>query len=227
MYGENYSSLRRILVYVFSMALLSLGVYFMTSANLGVAPIISLPFVISKVMGLSLGLTAFCANIAFILIQVLILKKRFPKQEFLQIAASFLFSFFVDLMAFLLAFVFVPVSLPERIISFIFGLFLIATGVSLMSLSRLFMLPGDAISRVIAKERGRDFGKTKVFIDASVVVLSTSLSFFFLKRLEGVHIGTLITVLLIGNIVSFFHSKFGDKVEAFIGFEPVLKEEVA
>ena len=218
MQTEKFSVKRQIFVYIAGIMALSFGVYFVTSANLGVSPIISLPFVISKITGFSLGEMTFFINLICLLIQVAMLGKDFPRREVFQMAAAFIFSFLIDFISYFMAFIFFPSTVLQKILSFAVGLFFSGAGISFMSLSRLFMLPCDALSRVTAEKFNRDFGKTKVLVDGTILLTSTSLSLIFLRRLEGIHIGTFIIVVSVGNIISFFLHRLTKKTEEYIGF---------
>ena len=52
-------SLKRSLFYIFSRAVLALGITLNTKTQLGVSCIVSVPYVVSQILGLPLGLTTF------------------------------------------------------------------------------------------------------------------------------------------------------------------------
>ena len=62
----------RIIVYIVGLFILALGLTLNTKANLGVSPIISVPYSISQITGLNFGDLTFIEYALFVLIEVLI-----------------------------------------------------------------------------------------------------------------------------------------------------------
>ena len=62
----------RILVYVVGMFILALGLTLNTKANLGVSPIISVPYSISQITGLNFGDLTFVVYAIFVVVQIII-----------------------------------------------------------------------------------------------------------------------------------------------------------
>ena len=62
----------RILVYVVGMFMLALGLTLNTKANLGVSPIISVPYSISQITGLNFGDLTFVVYAIFVVVQIII-----------------------------------------------------------------------------------------------------------------------------------------------------------
>ena len=78
------------------LSVMAIGVAFSIKAALGTSPISSVPFVTGTIFGLSVGTTTVIMNCVFVVIQILILRKRFEWFQLLQIPASFLFGVMID-----------------------------------------------------------------------------------------------------------------------------------
>ena len=63
----------RIIVYIVGLFILALGLTLNTKANLGVSPIISVPYSISQITGLNFGDLTFIEYVVFVVIQIWIL----------------------------------------------------------------------------------------------------------------------------------------------------------
>ena len=62
----------QILVYVVGMFILAIGLTLNTKANLGVSPIISVPYSISQITGLNFGDLTFVVYAIFVVVQIII-----------------------------------------------------------------------------------------------------------------------------------------------------------
>ena len=51
---------------------------------------------------------------------------------------------------------------------------------------------------------GKDFGRVKLVFDVTLIVIASALSLLFFRRLQGVGIGTVVSALVVGPLVSLF-----------------------
>ena len=152
-----------------------------------------------------------------IFLQLLILRKNFKPEYYLQIPVSILFGYFIDFTMILMSFV-QPESYPSKIIYLLIGCVILGFGVYIEVLADVVMLPGESFVRAIVQTWNREFGSTKVCFDVSMAVIAAVLSFVLAHRLDGVREGTVIAALL----VSFITRQFG-KALAFV--KPLLFPE--
>ena len=68
---------KRIVIYLAGLFFVALGVAFSVNSNLGVSPVNSLPYVVSRILGKDLGTCVTVIFIGYILIQILLLRKAF------------------------------------------------------------------------------------------------------------------------------------------------------
>ena len=79
----------RCVILCIGLAVMALGVAFSIRGALGTSSISSVPYVTSTLSGLSVGTTTIIMNVIFVLIQIVILRKKFEWFQLLQIPASF------------------------------------------------------------------------------------------------------------------------------------------
>ena len=103
---------KRIVIYLAGLFFVALGVAFSVNSNLGVSPVNSLPYVVSRILGKDLGTCVTVIFIGYILIQILLLRKAFRPLDLAQILCSFAFGYFVDLTETLLGSFCLP-AIPE------------------------------------------------------------------------------------------------------------------
>lgn len=95
----------RYAIYIFSLFLISLGAALSIKANLGTAPLISIPYVCSLISKLSVGTVTFIFNVILISIQIILLRRDFEKRQLLQIVMGTIFSVCIDFSLMMVSFV--------------------------------------------------------------------------------------------------------------------------
>ena len=194
--------LKRYVVFLFGLFISSLGVSLITRANLGTSPISSIPYVLSLNFSHTLGEFTIYMSLVLVALQIIILRKNFKLEYWLQIPISFAFGYFIDLTMIMLKWL-DPQAYIFNIISLVIGCFVLGFGVYLEVLANVAMLPGESFVRSIVQTFKTEFGITKICFDVSMTVIAIALSFIFAGRLDGVREGTVIAALLVGYIARF------------------------
>ena len=194
--------LRRFLLYFISVFFIGLGIAFAKRCDLGIAPISSFPNVLSiKFSALTIGNWLIVENCVFVLIQILVLRKKFKPFQLLQLPLSFIFGYFTDLGMWITTLI-VPESYLMKLLCLIAGIIILGLGVSIGVIAAVIMNPGEAIVKVLSDATGIKFGNMKIIVDSSCVVIATVFSLiFFHGKLVGIREGTVITMLLVGTAV--------------------------
>lgn len=73
------------------------GIAFSIQAGLGTSPISSLPYVVSLLTPLSVGTATICLHGVLILLQLLILRRRYDPVQLLQLPVALVFGYLTDL----------------------------------------------------------------------------------------------------------------------------------
>ena len=194
---------RRYIVFLFGLFISSLGVAFVTKASLGTSPISSIPYVLSLKFTPTLGVFTIYFSLFLILLQIVILGKKFNKIELLQIPVSILFGYFIDISMFLLKWVNSDIYVV-KVLYLLIGCVILGFGVYLEVIADVLMLPGESFVRSLTIRFGVDFGITKVCFDASMTVTAGIISFILFNTINGVREGTIVAALIVGLIAKFF-----------------------
>lgn len=137
------------------------------------------------------------------LLQLLLLGKKFKPADLLQIPVSVILGYFIDLSMFLLSWV-----QPEQYffngLYLLIGCVILGFGVFLEIIANVVMLPGEAFVRAVTIRFGTDFGITKICFDSSMAVLAVLISLPLFHTINGVREGTVLAALLVGLIAKFF-----------------------
>ena len=207
----------RILVYVVGMFILALGLTLNTKANLGVSPIISVPYSISQITGLNFGDLTFVVYAMFVVVQIIIhirLKnhKRIAS-DILQLPLSLIFTRLLNIFT-----VHIPTSQNLGIRFIILTFAIICTGIgAAMSLSmQMVPNPGDGIVQALAEKFDKSVGITKNWFDCLNLSITLCISLFIAHQIVGVGIGTVIAVVGVGRVIALFNHIFESKIEYLI-----------
>lgn len=194
----------RIIILLLGIFIMSFGVALSIRSNLGTTPISSVPYVYNYVFPqFSVGTFTILLNLIFLALQAILLKKDFTPYHLLQIPAVALFGGFVDLNLFFIE-NWIPGNYFMQWVFSIASCFIIAFGIFLQVKANVTLLPGEGLSMAIAKTFNKDFGKVKVGLDSTLVVVSIISTFLLLGKLFGIREGTLAAALLVGFIVQFY-----------------------
>ena len=199
-------TLKRYIIFLIGLFINALGVSFITKAALGTSPISSIPYTLSLVFSPTLGQFTIVFSLLLILLQILILRRRFQKIQLLQIPVSILFGYFIDLTMVMLFFV-EPQNYPAKVVSLLIGCVILGFGVYTEVLANVVMLPGEAFVKSVCTAFHTDFGITKVCFDAGMTICAGLISLLLFFTINGVREGTVIAALIVGLIARFFGKK--------------------
>lgn len=196
-------TLKRYIIFLIGLFINSLGVSFITKANLGTSPISSIPYILSLNFSMTLGQFTIIFSLFLISLQLIILKKDFKLEHILQIPVSIVFGYFIDLTMILLSFIH-PENYFSCIMYLLVGCIILGFGVYIEVLANVAMLPGESFVRAVSSTWSKDFGITKIIFDSSMTIIAGILSLLFAHQLDGIREGTIIAALLVGFIARLF-----------------------
>ena len=184
----------------------ALAITFMLKASVGVAPFDAFNQSLALLSGIRIGTIAMIFNLSCVLGQLIILKKDFGFNRFLQIPLSILIGmlvnyFYYDLFAF--------VEFNSYVISlmiFISALVLAVFSVSMVMMLNLVTFPIESFCLALAKVVPLKFAVIRQMADILFIVVSVALTFTF-DLTPSVREGTVIGMLIFGPLMGFFIEK--------------------
>lgn len=190
---------RRYAILLLGLFIMAFGVAFSIKAQIGTSPISSLPYVTSLISGLTVGQTTILLHCTLVVIQILILRRRYEPVQLLQLLVAVVFGYMTDFAVSLTA-VLAPHNYGEQWLFCLIGILLVGIGVACEVIADVIMLAGEGTVTAVVRVTGRPFPAMKVAFDCTLVVSSIVLSFVFLHRLEAVREGTIAAALLVGPV---------------------------
>lgn len=193
--------IKRYLILVVGLCIMSIGVAFSIKAGLGTSPISSVPYVLNLITGLSVGTTTIIANSVIVLLQILILRKKCQPIQLLQVLVAVVFGLLTDVAVWCVE----GVVLTAYWQQWLAGIVLVAVGVSFEVAAHVVTLPGEGLALALCRVIRLKFGYMKVIVDVSLVIIAVALSFGFLHGLQGVREGTLAAAIFVGLLAKQFN----------------------
>lgn len=180
----------------------ALGVSLVTKAALGTSPLAAIPYSLSLVVNqLSLGEWTIIFSLFLIVGQILFEIDQLKWSEIMvEILLSFIFGDLIDWTMSWLRHVIMQ-NYWQSLLLLLFGCLVISLGAYFEVIADVAMLPGDAFVRAISRYFNIEYGKIRVMSDISMSVIGAIICLTFLSNLSGVREGTLISALVVGNLV--------------------------
>jgi uncharacterized membrane protein YczE len=192
---------------------LAFGVAMAVKADMGITPVNSIAFVLSRIFSIDHGLLTGVVYAFYVLLQLAILGKEFRLNNLLQGGAALVFGWFVFLCNHTLAFQ-VPEFYLIRLLFLLAGIIIIGLGIMLYLRADILPQPAEGLILAIQKKTGWKLHNIKVVFDSSVVVIAAAISFIITREIIGIREGTLISMIGIGRCLGFFTKRLGGKIDA-------------
>lgn len=197
--------LKRYVIFILSLFIMAVGVVLSVKADLGVSPISSVPYVLSLAFPLTMGQITILMHVIFVILQVLLLGRKFKTIQLMQVLMAIPFGCFIDIAFHLLSWINTThSSYVMQIFYLVVSCVIVAMGMSMEVVSDVVMLAGEGLANTIARVTKVEFGQVKIPFDVALVVLSIIFSITYLGYLKGIREGTIIAAFLVGAITRLF-----------------------
>ena len=146
----------------------------------------------------------------FILLQIILLKGKFPPFQLLQIAASYLTSAFITIFDGILP---SPDQLGMRLALLVLAIILTGIGAAITVDVNLGPNPADGLARVLGEKCGKNMGFGKNLFDFSAIVISIVIGMIGAGHIVGIGIGTVVAMICTGRVIAVFNHFLKKKIE--------------
>lgn len=208
----------KLIIYIAGIFILSIGSNLFLNAALGVAPSCAIALTLTFLFPGSYAFFNFLINILLLGLESLLLHS-FKKTQMIQLLITFLYSLFIQLLAPALSFL-QPQTFFQQILLALLACIVMGIGITLTLLSSFVVMPMEGFVGAVAFRLHKEFGRVRVKIDCFMTLLAILISLFFVHSLQSVGLGTILTALLTGNIVSICTKLWKAPLDVFMGFSP-------
>jgi len=179
---------------------MGLGISLITKSSLGTPPISSVPYVLCLIYPVSFGLLTFIFSLFFLLGEIILLGRDFPRNQYPQVFVGLFLGLFVDLGMLIVSSVH-PDFYIGQITVLLIGCAILASGIFFQVSANVLMNPGEGLVQIISVKTKIRFGLIKIIFDSLLVSGAIVISLVHFGSLEGIREGTVISAGLVGYII--------------------------
>ncbi len=194
----------RMVQYLAGLFILALGVAFAIAANLGVSPVSSVPYSITLVTGIDMGIVTIGWQCSLVLLQFFIYgRKDFKMSYLLQVPVSFAFGLLTSTANYIVLDVLALSieSIVIKVIMLLISIVIIALGLSLYVRANIMYQSNEGFVAAIATKTGKEFPKIKIICDLCMAAFSTGICLIFTGGFGSIGLGTLVSAFLIAPVM--------------------------
>jgi len=204
-------------MYCIGLVILSLGIILNTKTGLGVSPIISIAYSISKIGDINLGTTTLCIYILCVAGQIALRGKRFRAFDLLQLPMSVVFSWVINVFNNM-----ININSNNLVVNLLLlAAAIILTGIGVAITVQMNFVPNaaDGLTQAFGEKIGTSLGLAKNIIDVASVSITLIIGMIFAGKVIGVGIGTLAAVLGVGRAIALFNTLFKKRMLALVSYQ--------
>lgn len=207
----------RIPMYFIGLFVMTIGIALSVKSNLGVSPVSSIPYTMTCVWGIEMGKATILFHIVLVLIQILLLRKKFKPVQLLQVVIGVVFGYFTTFCNYMVSFLPTPENLGIRIIMVLASTVFVAFGIFLYLPADLIPLAGEGCMQAVSSVTHIEFSKVKIGFDCTMVLVSAITCLTVLHNLGSVGAGSIIAAILVGTLVGIINRAFGKQRDKLLG----------
>ena len=200
----------RCIIYFFGLLIMTLGVAVSVKSDLGVSPVSSIPYTMTCVWGIEMGKATIVFHAALVLVQVILLRRKFQLKNLLQIPVGVLFGYMTTFSNYLMTFLPDPGNIYIRLGMVVISTVLVAIGLFFYVPADIIPLAGEGVMLAISKVADKAFSTVKIAFDVTMVVISLITCLILIHSLGSVGIGTVIAAVMVGMVLKLITKLFGE-----------------
>ena len=207
---RSSNSVVRCIIYFFGLLIMTLGVAVSVKSDLGVSPVSSIPYTMTCVWGIEMGKATIFFHAALVLVQVILLRRKFQLKNLLQIPVGVLFGYMTTFSNHLMTFLPDPGNIYIRLGMVVISTVLVAIGLFFYVPADIIPLAGEGVMLAISKVSDKAFSTVKIAFDVTMVVISLITCLILIHSLGSVGIGTVIAAVMVGMVLKLITKLFGE-----------------
>lgn len=216
----------RFLFYFGGLIIMTLGVAVSVKSDLGVTPISSIPYTMTVVTGMDLGIATMIFSVVVVLFQILLLRKDYKPINLLQIPIGILFGAFLTVGGRVMNFFPDPTNFTLGFLIMLISTVFVALGVFLYVPTGFVPLPPEGFLLAASKLTKIKFSTVKVVCDIAMVIISLVTCLVAIHSLGSVGIGTIVAAVLVGTEVKLMTKYWGESRDKILHASDASKTSV-
>lgn len=216
------------LLLLLSLFVMTFGVALCVRSAFGSSVISAIPLAMTlagetgQTPALSIGEYTYIMNVVLVVLQVLVLRRRFEPVQLFQLLIGFAFGALLDVNMWLTQSL-VCTELWAKGLTQLVGCLVLGVGITFEIRCGSVTMPGEGLPAAISRVSGMAFAKAKICVDISLVVGAVALSYLFFGRWlwNVIGPGTLFAMVFVGAVVRFCSGRMC-WFDSLLGYSPAL-----
>lgn len=205
-----------IFMYLLGLFVIAIGAALSVKADMGVSPVTTIPYAITYISGIDMGITTFLFHLLLVLFELIILKNKFKIKNMAQILVGVVFGLFTSLCNYLVFLIPFPDTLPIRILLLILSILAVAVGLFFYVPAEIMPMAVEGLMLVISEVWGFKFSNVKIVLDVAFSAISLAICMIVVQNMGSVGVGTILAAVTTGFILKILTKLFGDKRDKFL-----------
>lgn len=216
----------RLLLYFMGLFIMTLGIALSVKSNLGVSPVSSIPYTMTYVWGIEMGKATILFHCVLVLLQILLLRKKFQPKNLFQIPVGIVFGYFTTFCNWSASFLPTPQHFAIRLVMILLSTLLVAIGIFFYLPANIMPLAGEGAMQAVSQLTKIEFSKVKIAFDVSMVTISLITCLTLTHSLGSVGVGTILAAVLVGTVLGQLNKAFGGWRDTLLS-SPMAENTVA
>lgn len=208
----------RLFNYLVGLLVMTIGIAFSIKSDLGVSPVSTIPYTLTVIWGIEIGMATIIFHCGLVVLQILLLRKNFNPRDLLQVVVGIIFGYFTSFSVYMMSFIPASTNLVISLLYMLISVVAIAFGIFLYLPPNLIPLAGEGAMQAITIVTGKPFHNVKICFDTTMVVVSLATCLIMIHGLGSVGLGTIISAFLVGTVLKYIVKIF----EHFKGYNPMV-----
>lgn len=214
---------RQLIVYFLGIILLSFGTACSARSLLGVAPTNIIAYVLSLIFKKDHGHVSTLYSWSFVMLQILLLRRRFKMRNLIQIPVAYVFGSLLTLWNNLLSQISIH-TYWQQLLLLVCSIIIVSFGIVLFLSADYYPLPPDAfLLTLVAVQPNWKYAHLKSIYDLGCTALAIAFGLIFTGKLSGVREGTIISALAVGPLVSMITKWLMHPLQTFMTGKQSIK----
>ena len=201
----------KVIMYFFGLFIIAIGAALSVKSDLGVSPVTTIPYTVTYIWGIDMGITTFLFHLLLVFIEFLLLRKNFKLKNLLQAIIGVVFGLFTSLCNYLVFLIPFPDTIAVRIILLIVSIIAVALGLFFYVPAEIMPMAVEGLMLVISEVTRVKFSTVKIALDTAFSLLSLIVCLAAVHNMGSVGAGTVVSAITTGLVLKVLTRLFGKK----------------
>ena len=204
------------IMYLTGLFIIAIGASLSVKSDLGVSPVTTVPYTVTYIWNVDMGITTFLFHLLLVLIEFLMLRKNFKLTNLLQVVVGSVFGLFTSLCNYIVFLIPFPDTMAVRIILLVLSIFAVAVGLFFYVPAEIMPMAVEGLMLVISEVLKVKFSTVKIVLDIAFSLISLAICLIAVHVMGSVGVGTIVSAVTTGLILKLLNKWFGEKRDRFL-----------